>query len=109
VTGLFLLLTQLKVLGSLDTQLLLRLTFLALQTQDNLTGRLGFFVKDGLGLPTKAHLLRVVTALALCKVGSLAGLVLGDLVELVLVALACTVGLALLGNIHHYFDRMILC
>jgi hypothetical protein len=35
-----LLLTKLEVLGSLEAQLLLRLAFLALQSQDDLLGRL---------------------------------------------------------------------
>jgi hypothetical protein len=95
------LLTQLEMLGALQAQLLLGLTLLALQSEDNLSRRLGLFVKDGFGLPTKAHLLGIVPALALGKVGGLTGLVLCHLVVLVLLALATAVRLAFFGYIYH--------
>ena len=102
VTTLGLLGTELEVLSSLEGKLLLGLTFLAFQTENDLTGSLGLLVEDGLGLATEAHLLGVVSALALGEVGGLAGLVLGDLVRLVLLALlAGAVGLALLRYVHH--------
>jgi hypothetical protein len=95
------LLSQLEMFGTLDTQLLLGLAGFAFQTQDNLTCRLGLFVKDGLGLSPKSHLFGVVTAFALRKIRGLAGLVLGDLVDGVLVAFAGTVGSTFFGDIHH--------
>ena len=97
------LLSQLKVLGSLDAKLLLGLALFAFQTQDNLSCSLGLFVKNWLGLSAKSHLFGVVTALALCKVGSLTSLVLRHLVCGVLFALASTVCLSLFWNIHHGF------
>jgi len=93
--------TEFEVLGSLDAQLLLGLTLFAFESKNNLTCRLGLLVKDGLGLSTKSHLLAVVPTLALCKVTRLAGLVLGHLVVGVLLALACAVSFAFLGNIDH--------
>jgi len=102
VTTLGLLGTELKVLSSLEGKLLLGLAFLAFQTEDNLTGGLGLLVENRLGLTTETHLLGVVSALALGEVRGLAGLVLGDLVHLVLLALlAGAVGLALLRYVHH--------
>jgi hypothetical protein len=95
------LLSELEVLGSLVAQLLLGLTFLTFKTKDDLTCGLGLLVEDGLGLSSETHLLRVVTSLSLGEVGSLSGLVLGDLVQGVLLALSCTVGSAFFGNIHH--------
>lgn len=94
--------SQFKVLGSLQAKVLLGLTLFAFQTQDNLTGGLGLFVKDGLGLSTESHLLTIVSAFALGKVGRLAGLVLRHLVHGVLLALAGAVGFALFRNIHHF-------
>jgi len=103
VTTLSLLGTKLEMLGSLQSQMLLGLTFLALQPQNNLTGGLGLLVKHGLGLSSKSHLLGVVTTLSLGEVRSLSGLVLGDLVVLVLTALfTSAVGLTFLGYIHHF-------
>ena len=75
------------MLGSLETQLLLGFTLFALESQYNLTRRLGFFVKDGFGLTTVSHLFAVVPAFALCKVTGLARLVLRHLVQFVLFAL----------------------
>jgi len=95
------LLTQLEVLCSLQTQLLSRLTFLAFQAQHNLSGGLGLFVKDRLGLAAESHLLGVVPALALGKVGRLAGLVLRHLVHFVLLALATAVRFAFFRNVDH--------
>jgi hypothetical protein len=97
------------MLGSLDTQLLLGLTFLAFQTQNHLTRGLGLFVKDGLGLSTKAHLLAIVTALSLCKVGSLTCFVLGHLVGGVLLALAGAVSLAFFRDVYHRSKTLLKC
>jgi len=96
------LLSKFKVLGSLQTQLLLGLAFLTFQTQNNLTGSLSLFVEDGLGLSTEAHLLGVVTSLSLSEIRRLSGLVLGDLVDGVLLALAGTVGSAFFGDVDHF-------
>jgi hypothetical protein len=95
------LLTQLEMLSPLQAQLLLGLTFLALQSKDNLSCRLGLLVKDGLCLSTKSHLLGVITTLSLSKVGSLTSLVLCHLVVFVLLALATAVRLAFFRNIDH--------
>ena len=103
MTSLSLLGTQLKVLGPLQGQMLLSLASLTFQTKHNLTSSLGLFVEDGLGLTTETHLFGVVTTLSLSKVGSLAGLVLSDLVGLVLTAfLASTVCFAFFGYVHHF-------
>lgn len=96
--------SQLEVLGSLQAKLLSCLACLAFKSQDNLTCRLCLFVKDGLGLSTESHLLGVVTALSLCKVGGLSGLVLCDLVDSVLLALAGTVSLAFFRDVHHFYN-----
>ena len=108
VTTLLLLGTKLEVLRPLQREVLLRLTFLALQTQDNLTGRLGLLVEHGLGLTSETHLLGVVTALPLGEVGCLPRLVLGDLVDLVRTALASgAVRLAFFGDVDHFDLGMI--
>ena len=113
VTTLSLLGTELEMLSSLEGKLLLGLALLAFQTEDDLTGSLGLLVEDGLGLTTEAHLLGVISALALGEVRGLAGLVLGDLVHLVLLALlACAVGLALLWYVNHlckYINKKYPC
>lgn len=73
------------------------------QSQHNLLGRLRLLVEDGLGLTTVTGLLAVVTTLTLRERRSLAGLVLGDLVELVLAAFAALAeGLPGLGYVHHF-------
>ena len=95
------LLSKFEVLGSLDAQLLLGLTFFTFKTKDDLTRGFGLLVEDGLGLPTETHLLGVITSLSLRKVGGFSGLVLGDLVEGVLLALTRTVCLTFLGYVHH--------
>jgi len=103
VTRLSLLGTKLEVLGTLESQMLLGLTFLALQTKDNLTCGLGLLVEHGLGLTSETHLLGIVTTLSLSEVRSLSGLVLSDLVVLVLTALlAGTVSLTFFGYINHF-------
>jgi hypothetical protein len=102
------LLTQLEMLSPLQAQLLLGLTFLALQSEDNLSCRLGLFVKDGLCLSTESHLLGVITTLSLSKVGSLTSLVLCYLVVFVLLALATAVSLAFFRNIHHFAAVLML-
>ena len=73
------------------------------QPKDDLLGGLRLLVEDGLSLTTVTGLLAVVTALSLSERRSLAGLVLSDLVQGVLVALAAlAVGLPGLGNVHHF-------
>jgi hypothetical protein len=89
------------MLGSLEAQLLLGLTFLTFETKNNFTCGLGLLVKDGLGLSTETHLLGVVSSLSLSKVRRLSSLVLCDLVEGVLLALTRTVCLSFFGYVHH--------
>lgn len=104
MTTLSLLGTELEVLGPLKSQVLLGLTFLALQTKNDLTCSLGLLVEDGLGLTSETHLLGIITTLSLGEVGGLSGLVLGDLVDLVLTALlAGTEGFAFFGYVNHFF------
>ena len=93
--------SQLKVLGSLEAQLLLGLTFLAFQSENDFTGGLCLFVKHRLCLSTKSHLLGIVTTLSLSKVGRLTRFVLRHLVHFMLLALASTVGLAFFRNVYH--------
>ncbi len=100
MTSLCLLSSKLKVLGSLQNHLLLGLTLLTFETDNNLTGSLCLLVKDGLGLSSESHLLGVITTFSLIKVGSLSSLVLGDLVWPVLPALAA-IGVPGLWDIHH--------
>ena len=95
------LLSKFEVLGSLEAQLLLGLTFFTFETKNDLTRGLCLLVEDGLGLPTETHLLGIITSLSLRKVRGFPGLVLGDLVEGVLLALTRTVCLAFLGYVHH--------
>ena len=94
-----LLTTELKVLAALQRQLVLLLAHTALHSQHNLLRGLGLLLEDGLGLATVALLLAVVATLAEDKEGGLAGLVLGDLLGGVLVALLA-VRVAGLGNVH---------
>lgn len=109
MTGLHLLGSEFKMLGPLKAELFLGLAFLTFQPQDDLTCGLRLFVKDGLGLSTESHLLGIITALSLCKVGRLSGLVLGDFVDLVLSALGSgAVRLALFRYIHHDNKKCIL-
>lgn len=62
---------KLKVLATLQSQLLLGLARSALKTQDNLLGGLGLLVENGLGLTTVTTLLPVVTTLTLGVQGGL--------------------------------------
>lgn len=57
--------TQLKVLASLQGELMLVLASGAFETQHNLLRRLGLLVKNGFGLTTVSRLLSVVTTLTL--------------------------------------------
>ena len=82
--------------------MLLGLALFAFETQNNLTSGLCLLVEDGLGLSTETHLLTVVSALSLGKVGSLARLVLGHLVHGMLLALSGTVCSTFLWYIHHF-------
>jgi len=95
------LLSKFEVLGSLVAQLLLGLTFLTFQTEDDLTCGLGLLVEDGLGLSSESHLLGIITSLSLSEVRRLSGLVLSDLVKGVLLTLSGTVSPAFFWNIHH--------
>jgi hypothetical protein len=95
------LLTEFKVLGSLDTQLLLRLALFAFHSQHNLTSSLGLFVKHWLGLSSESHLFAIVTTFALGKVTSLAGFVLCHFVYGMLFAFSSAVRFALLWDIYH--------
>jgi len=102
VARLLLLLSKLKVLRSLQAQLLLTFALLALKTDDNFSCCLRLFVKNWLCLSSESHLLVVITALSLGKVRRFAGLVLGDFVHGVLPALlSLAVRLTFLGAIHH--------
>jgi len=95
--------TQLEVLASLQSELLLGLAGSALKTQDDLLGGLSLLVEDGLGLTTITALLSVITTLTLGEKGSLSSLVLGDLVLGVLSALlALAIGPAGFGNVDHF-------
>ena len=103
MSSLLLLGTQLKVLGTLQSQMLLGLTLLTFQTKNDLTGGLGLLVEHGLGLTSETHLLGIVTTLSLGEVRGLTGLVLGDLVGLVLSALlAGAEGFAFFGYVNHF-------
>merc|ERR1719218_232851 len=73
-------LAQLEMLRALDGLHALRLAFRALKLQHNLPCCLCLLVEDRLGLTTKTCLFLVVTTLPLRGQGSLACLVLGDLV-----------------------------
>lgn len=89
------------MLTSLQSQLGLGLANNTLQSQDNLLGGLGLLVENGLGLTTVTGLLTVVSSLTLGEQGSLTGLVLGDLVLGVLLAvLTLAVGLSGLWNVN---------
>lgn len=90
------------MLTPLERELLLGLARGALQPQDDLLGGLRLLVEDGLGLTTVTRLLAVVSSLSLREGRGLAGLVLCDLVDLVLVALtALAEGLSCLRNVDH--------
>jgi len=94
--------TKLEVLASLEGHVTSVLADGAFQPQHNLLRGLGLLVEDGLGLTTVAALLPVVTPLSLSHLGSLASLVLGDLVRGVLLALlTLAVGAASLGHVDH--------
>lgn len=93
--------TQLEVLTSLQSQLGLGLANNTFQSQDDLLGGLGLLVENGLGLTTVTTLLTVVSSLTLGEQGSLTGLVLGDLVLGVLLAiLTLAVGSSGLWNVN---------
>lgn len=94
-------LSKFEVLGSLQAQLLFGLTFLAFQTEYNLTGGFGLLVENWLCLSSETHLFGIVTSLSLRKIGCLSCLVLGHLVHSMLLALSGAVSLAFFGNIDH--------
>ena len=74
------------LLAALEGHLHLVLADGALQTEDDLLGRLCLLVEDGLSLTTITGLLSVVTTLSLREERVLALLVLGDLVGSVFAA-----------------------
>ena len=77
-------------------------TYQAQQSKHDLLRGLGLLVEDGLGLPPVTRLLGIVSPLSLRVERSLSGLVLGDLVRLVVLALdALAVGLLRLRYVHH--------
>lgn len=109
MTGLCLLSSKLEMLGSLQSQLFLGLAFLTFETNYNLTRSLRLLVKYGLGLSTESHLLRIITTLSLCEIGSFSSLVLGDLVNTVLTTFfSFAVSSAFLRYVHH-FDKLNDC
>src|SRR5438874_12669060 len=59
------------MLAPLQCQLSLRLADRTLQSQHDLLRRLGFLVKDRLGLTSITRLLAIITALSLCEEGGL--------------------------------------
>ena len=75
-----LLTTKLEVLAALQSQVRAVLAHRALETQDDLLGRLGLLLEDGLGLTTVTLLLANITALTLGELGRLTRLVLSHLV-----------------------------
>lgn len=99
---LFLLATQLEVLGTLQAKLSLGLALNALQTKNNLLSGLSLLVENGLGLSTVTFLFTVVSSLTLGVVTGLTSFVLGNLVLSMLAALrtfaVCTTGLR---NVYH--------
>ena len=100
-TNLVLLLsTDFEVLAASNGMLVLTLAFRAFQTQNDLLCGLGLLAEDGLGLTTKALLFAIVAALALGKIGRLAGLVLRYFVIGVLLAFAWAKCLLCLRNVY---------
>lgn len=87
------------MLAALEGQLVLLLAHTALHSEDDLLGGLGLLLENGLGLTTVTLLLAVVAALTEGEEGGLAGLVLGDFLGGVLVALFA-VRVAGLGDVH---------
>lgn len=75
------------MLATFESDLLLVFAGSAFKTKNNLLGGLGLLVEDRFGLTSKPLLFSVITTLTLDVKGSLAGLVLGDLVGSVLAAL----------------------
>ncbi len=95
-----LLLAEFEGLAALDGELALGLALLALKTQGDLLCGLRLLVEHGLSLATVAHLLAVVTALALGEVRGLTSLVLSHTVNSVFLAfLALAESAALFGNV----------
>lgn len=87
------------MLAALQRGLFAVLALGALHAQHNLLGGLGLLPEDGLGLASESLLLAIVTTTALGGTALLGLLVLGDLVQLVALALLAE-GLTLLGNVH---------
>merc|ERR1719198_1038335 len=97
--------TKLEVLCALDWLHTFGFALGTFELQHNLLGGLCLLVEHRLCLTTKTSLLLVVTSLSLSHQGSLASLVLGDLVWPVLLALAA-VGVSCLRNVDHT-DRQV--
>merc|ERR1740121_833717 len=91
---------QLEVLGALDGRHSLGLAFGALELQHDLLGCLCLLVEHRLGLSAESLLLLLVTSVTLSLSCLLAGLVLGDLVRGVLLALLA-IRVPCLRNVHH--------
>lgn len=92
--------TNLEALASANDLEGLALAGGALQTENDLLGRLGLFVEDGLCLTTITTLLSVVTSLTLGHERGRAGLVLRHFLQRVLAALGVRAeGLAILGDV----------
>lgn len=88
------------MLATLQYYLVFMLAGVALKTEDNLFCCLCFLVKDRLSLTTVSGLFPVVTTLTLGEKGSLAGLVLGNLVGGVFLALSSAQSLTCLGHVY---------
>jgi len=96
------------VLGTLERIVRLVLALDTLEAEHNLLSGLGLLVEDRLGLTTVTLLLTVITALTLGVERSLAGLVLGNLVDgMLLAVLRCAVGLLHLWDSHLQKPRVL--
>merc|ERR1719432_627670 len=93
-----LLTTQLEVLGSLDSNLVLPLALGALNLEDQLLGGLGLTPQDGLGLTSKSSLLSIVPPSTLGHFALSRFLVLGNLHVLIAPTAVCSSGLR---NVDH--------
>merc|ERR1719191_176355 len=96
--------TELEVLRALDCLHVLLLALRALKLQRDLLRRLRLLPEDRLRLTAETLLLCVVAALPLRDQRGLPGLVLGNLLRRVLVALLA-VRIPLLRNAHHLSEQ----
>merc|ERR1719454_2026216 len=95
---------ELEVLRALDCLHVLLLALRALKLQRDLLRRLRLLAEDRLRLTAESLLLRVVTTLSLGDQRGLPGLVLGNLLRRVLVALLA-VRIPLLRDAHHRSEQ----